>query len=120
MAAFFVSGRPERRRRVVLLLGGLAVLGLCAVGSWAFTTWALDETGGEKFCDSCHSMDEQKRPISVRLTEETIASSWNRRPRTARGIIRMTMLKLCVYGYLNRVQSSRRLYEVEVSIERYL
>jgi len=56
-----VSRPPGRRRRIVLLLGGLAVLGLFTVASWAVTTLILEETGGEKFCDSCHSMDDQKK-----------------------------------------------------------
>jgi len=61
MPDYKASGWLGRRRRMVLAFGGLALLGLFAVGSWAFTTWALEETGGEKFCDSCHSMDDQKQ-----------------------------------------------------------
>ena len=41
---------------VALVLAGLAVFGLFAVGSWAFTAWMLAETSGAEFCDTCHTM----------------------------------------------------------------
>ena len=56
------------------------------------------------------------RVIDVFLDDLDLVRSWALRPsptiQAAQPTIRSTMLKLFVYGYLNRVQSSRRL-EIE-------